>query len=230
MIRTTLLALTTALALAACAPPAAKKAETPAAPAAVEAPPVVKAPAGVYLLDKGHASVLVRVKHMGLSNYTLRFTDFDATLNFNPSTPAASSVTATLNPASIETDYPGDYKATHKGSPYRSWDEDVAKNPKWLDSAAHRAITFTSTGLTMTGARTGKLTGDLAFRGVTKPVTLDVTFNGDTVIPWLGDKNAIGFSAKGSFNRSEFGMDNLLQAVSDNVEIVIEAEFHQKTT
>lgn len=228
MIRTTFLAFGAALALAACAPQPAKKAEAPAAQA-VEPAPVVKAPAGVYLLDKGHASLLVRVKHMGLSNYTLRFTDFDATLDFNPSNPIASSVTASINPASVKSDYPGDYKATHKGSAFRSWDDDVAKNPLWLNANAHRTITFTSTALTMTGPRTGKLTGDLNFRGVTKPVTLDVTFNGDTVIPWLGDKNAIGFSAKGGLKRSDFGMDNLMQAVSDSVEIVIEAEFHQKT-
>jgi polyisoprenoid-binding protein YceI len=178
-------------------------------------------------LDKNHASLLVRVNHLGLSNYTLRFTDFDAKLTFDPAMPANSKVSATINPISIKSDYPGDYKATHKGSIYKSWADDLAKNPNWLNADTHKTIGFASTALDLTGARTAKMTGHLTFLGVTKPVTLDVTFNGDAKIPFMNDLPAVGFSAKGALNRSDFGMKHYVGPISDAVEIVIEAEFHK---
>lgn len=205
--------------------------EAPVAPAdAAETAEAIAltVPAGDYTLDKGHASLTVRVNHLGLSNYTMRFTDFDATLAFNPEDVTASSVTATINPASIRTDYPGDYCAGHDCTVYRTWDEDVARNPRWLNADEHGDISFTSTSLTQTGPNTGTMTGDLTFRGVTQPVTLDVTFNGElNPMPFRQDTIAIGFSAAGSLDRSAFGMDAFIPNIGDAVEIIIEAEFHR---
>ena len=61
---------------------------------------------GTYKLDKSHASLIFKVNHMGFSNYTARFKRFDAELKFDPKKPADSQVTATIDPTSIETDYP----------------------------------------------------------------------------------------------------------------------------
>ena len=63
---------------------------------------------GAYQLAKDHGSIIVRVKHMGLSNYTMRFTDFDATLDFDPKNPAASHVKANVNPLSVRAEHPTD--------------------------------------------------------------------------------------------------------------------------
>ena len=216
----TLLALT-----AACAPPAPAPEATDAA-AAPGTPVAINAPAGAYALDKSHASVTFQVMHLGLSRYTARFTDFDAVLTFDPANPTASSVTATINPASVRTDYPGNYRATHRGSTYRTWDEDLAQNPVWFNAGAHQTITFQSTALTLTGERTGTMTGDLSFLGQTHPVTLDVTFNGElTPHPFRPTQAAIGFSARGSLNRSTWGMDNYVPNIADQVDLIIEAEF-----
>ena len=220
-----------ALILAACAPAAEAPAATEAAPAeaaAIEAAPaaeVAYGKAATYKIDPTHASITWRVNHFGLSNYTARFKNFDATLTFNPADVAANAVEVTIDPASVETDYPGDYKAGHADSPYASWNEDLAKNPQWFNAAAHPLITFKSTAATQTSPTTGTLTGDLTFLGVTKPVTLDVTYNGVAQMPWAPDQDKIGFSAKTTLKRSDFGMAAYIPNIADDVEVVIEAEF-----
>ena len=70
------------------------------------------APAGEYVLDKNHASVIARVKHLGLSNFTIRFDNLDASYTFDPKNPAASKVQATVDasvrcPSARATSFPG---------------------------------------------------------------------------------------------------------------------------
>jgi polyisoprenoid-binding protein YceI len=67
------------------------------APAAPQAPP-----AGQYQLDKGHASLLFRVSHLGFSSYTTRFSRFDAQLSLDPANLAAAKVSTTIDASSIE--------------------------------------------------------------------------------------------------------------------------------
>ncbi len=224
------------LVVAACAPAATTPAAPPEAAAAapvVEAaapqPEVKYGAAGTYALDLTHASLTWRVNHFGLSKYTGRFTEFDATLQFNPEDPAATTLTATINPASVETDYRGDYKGTHPTSPFASWNEDLAKNAQWFNAGAFGTITFMSTGINPTGPATGQVTGDLTFLGVTKPVTLDVTYNGVANFPWAPDVDKIGFSAAGKINRTDFGMATYAPNIGEEVEIIIEAEFAEVT-
>ena len=69
------------------------------------------------------------------------------------------------------------------------------------------------------------MTGDLTFRGVTKPVTLDVTYNGTASFPWAPDQPKIGFSATGSLKRSDFGLDIMVPSLGDEVDLLIEVEF-----
>jgi polyisoprenoid-binding protein YceI len=212
-----------ALTVVACSqPPAEKKAAEPPAPTA--AAPAVQntAPAGEYKLDNTHASVTFRVNHLGLSHYTARFTDIAGKLNFDPANPAAMSVEATVDPKSLETDFPLDEP---------DFDAELA-GPKWLDAAKFPTITFKSTKVEPTGANTAKVTGDFTLHGITKPLTLDVTFNGGYAAGGMDPSGArIGFSAKGEIKRSEFGIAYGVPAagtnfgVSDEVEIIIEAEF-----
>lgn len=171
-------------------------------------------PSGTYTLDKGHASLTWKVGHLGLSNYTARFTEFDSTIEFNAEDPSKSSVTATVNPGSVETDYPGetDFDAKLQGS-------------DWFNVSEYPSITFTSTNVEVTGDNTGVITGNLTFLGVTKPVSLDVTFNGALNPHPFAQKPAIGFSAKGTIDRSEFGFDTYEPNIGGDVEILIEVEY-----
>lgn len=178
-------------------------------------------PAGIYKIDKTHASVTWKVSHLGLSNYTARFADIDATIDLNPTDPEKSTVTATINPASVKTDYPYPDK--------KDFDQKLASHEEWFNADKFPKITFTSTHLEKTSETTGKLTGDLTFLGVTKPVTLDVTLNGVMEQQPFSQKPAIGFSATGTIKRSEWGLTTYVPNIGDDVQIIIEAEFAGKT-
>lgn len=209
-----ILAAAAALTLAACNQPA----ETPAT---TEAPAVeVNAPTGEYALDPNHSTVTVRAQHFGLANYTLRFNKITGTLNFNAETPAQSTIQATVDVTSLDTPYTGN----------RDFDSEL-QNSSWLDSASFATATFASTAVEQTGPNTARVTGDLTLRGQTHPVTLDVTYDGSHSPHPMGMQvSSIGFSARGTFQRSQFGINELMpragnDGVSDQVELVIEAEF-----
>jgi len=230
----TLLLSASVLALAACgaanttetapvAAPEATVAEATAAPA--EAPAPELGPAGTYVMDPTHASLTWKVSHLGLSNYTARFTGLAGTLVFDPENLSSSVLDVNVDPASVETDYPADFKAGHPDSPFNSFDQEISESDTYFNSTVFPAITFKSTEVTQTGPSAGTVTGDLTFRGVTKPVTLDVTYNGSATFPWAPDQPRLGFSATGSLKRSEFGLDFMVPTLGDEVYLLIEAEF-----
>jgi polyisoprenoid-binding protein YceI len=205
--------------LAACSPPTAKKAEAPAAPAATAKPAPPQVPAGDYTLDKSHANLEFKVNHLGFSHYTARFADFDAKLKFDPAHPEASTVEATIDPRSLTLPTP----------PAGFKDELTGK--AWLDAGQYPAITFRSTKVEVSGVYSAKVTGDFTLHGVTKPVTLDVVFNGGYAGHPMDPHARVGFSGHGTFNRSDFGIafgvpaKGTTMGVSDAVDVNIEAEF-----
>jgi len=175
-------------------------------------------PAGAFQMEKAHSSLLVRMKHMGLSSYTVRFTDFDATLDFDPQNPAASKVTATVNPLSVRAEHPTD----------EEWDQRIGGD--LLEGEDFPQILFDSKSIETTGERTGRITGDLTLMGVTEPVTLDVTYNGAApgAVLYQG-RDAVGFSARTTFSRSDFGLTRYASIVADEIEVVIEIEFTRRS-
>ena len=217
------------LALVACSPAAAPVVETPAAPEVVAPAPLkIEAPAGDYAADPTHASVNFKVQHLGLAWYSLKFKTFDATVSFDPANIAASKVTATIKPSDLVIGYPQDYVKNHPGTKFKTWEDDVANSTNLLDGGKFPTITFTSTSVEPSGERSAKVTGDLTLKGVTKPITLDVTFSGETASHYFAKVPAIGFSATGTFKRSDFGMEYLAGVVSDDVKVEIEGDFIQK--
>jgi len=174
-------------------------------------------PAGIYTVDKTHASLIWKVSHAGLSNYTARFKSYDAEINFDPADITKSSVTAKIDPTTLETDY----VATAE----KDFNKNLITKEEWFNAGKFPEITFKSTKIEVTGENTGKIHGDLTFLGVTKPVTLDATFNGAYALQPFSKKPAMGFSATGSLNRSDFGMSTYVPMIGDKVDIIIEAEF-----
>ncbi|WP_233840379.1 YceI family protein [Dyella sp. 2HG41-7] len=177
-------------------------------------------PAGEYHIDKSHASLLLRVSHMGFSTYTTRFSQFDATLTFNPSNITASKLEATIESDSLQMD----------AAPKMC--TDIVKGPQLLDTAKYPKIVFRSEKIRMTGAKTFEIVGTLDLHGVSHPVTLTGSYNGG--YPGIAnmDPNArIGFSAHGAFKRSDFGMafgvpkPGTTMGVGDKIDVTIEAEF-----
>lgn len=184
----------------------------------------LEVPAGVYKLDPNHALLQWSVSHLGLSNYTAKFTRYDATITLDPQTLENSRIELSIDPTSVRTDFPGDYAGTHKGSPYKSWDEDLALSDKFLNGGKFPQITFTSTHIERAGPNLAKVTGDLNFLGVTKPVTMNVSVVGQSANHPLLGAPAIGFRAEGKFNRSDFGMEK--NPIGDEVTVVFDGEFH----
>lgn len=189
----------------------------------------IDAPAGRYQLDPNHASLDFSVKHLGVSNYVMRFTDFDVTLDLDTEDLSASSVSVVVDPASIRTDFSGDYKGTHPDSSFASWDEDLALSGNFLNAGEYPEITFTSTRVAPGDDGTIQITGDLEMLGTTRPVTLAATLVGaEQTHPMMG-VGFIGFSATGTFNRSDFGMTHLVNPplVGDAVTLRFEGELLQ---
>lgn len=192
-----------------------------AADATAPAMPAMTAPpAGTYHLDKSHASLLLRVSHMGFSTYTTRFSRFDATLTFDPNHIPASKLDATIEAASLEMD-----EAPKMCT-------DIVRGPKLLDAAKFPSIVFHSEKVRMTGAKSFEILGTLDLHGVSRPVTLTASYNGGYPgMPDMDPHARIGFSAHGSFKRSDFGMGfgvpapGTTMGVGDLIDVTIEAEF-----
>jgi polyisoprenoid-binding protein YceI len=177
-------------------------------------------PAGAYELDMTHSSVHFKVKHLGLSNYTARFTDFSADLNLDSSNPPKSSMVAIIKSDSIETDFPFPAK--------KNFDKFLSQNESWLNSNKYPEIKFESTSIKRIGARDGVMKGNLTMLGVTKPATFNVIFNGLYKKKPHSGLAALGFSATTKIKRSEWGFGAFVPAIGDEVTIIIETEFHKK--
>jgi polyisoprenoid-binding protein YceI len=142
-----------------------------------------------------------------------RFPDVEATV-MEAGDRSASSVEAVIQVASIDT---GDEK---RNAHLRSVD--------FFDAANHPEIRFRSTELKPAGEDRFELAGELTIRGVTRPVTLDVTEEGRARDPWGGER--VGYSARTRINRKDFGLEwNVaLEAggflVGDEIDIQIETE------
>lgn len=187
-----------------------------AAPPAVPTSP----PAGQYQLDKSHASLQLRVSHLGFSTYTTRFSRFDAHLTFDPSNIPASSVETIIDAASLEMD----------AAPAACLD--IVKGPQFLDVARFSKIVFRSQRVRMTGAKSFEITGTLELHGLTRPLVLIGAYNGGYPgMPTMDPHARVGFSAHGAFKRSDFGMGYGVPApgttmgVGDLIDVSIEAEF-----
>jgi polyisoprenoid-binding protein YceI len=164
------------------------------------------------VLDPRHASLVVKIPHMGgFSRYTLRFDKLQGAMTYDPAAWTATQATIEIDPASVDT---GDH----------GFDKEIAG---FFEAAKYPNITFVSQSIEQTAGATGRLTGALTFHGVTRPVTLDLVFNG--VGPGLlGVGKRIGFSGSGRIRRSDFGVTSVRQFAGDDVDLLFEVEFTRK--
>jgi polyisoprenoid-binding protein YceI len=97
-------------------------------------------------------------------------------------------------------------------------------SPDFLNVAEFPEMTFKSTAIEKTGDKTGKVTGDLTLLGVTKPVTMDVTFNQVAPNPFHNNTPTAGFEAHAVIKRSDFGMKAAIPNIGDEVDISIDSQ------
>jgi polyisoprenoid-binding protein YceI len=168
-----------------------------------------------WRIDPSHTSVGFAVKHMMISTVRGHFGAVDGTVRADPNDWTQSSIEVSIQADSIHT------REEKRDAHLRSAD--------FFDVEQYPTITFKSIRIDAAGGHRYRVIGDLTIRGVTKPVTLDVTEEGQGKDPWGGER--AGFSASGTIDRSAFGL-NWNQAlelggwlVGNEIKIVLDVEF-----
>jgi polyisoprenoid-binding protein YceI len=167
---------------------------------------------GTYTADAHHTQVAWTINHLGFSFYHGLFGNAAGSLTIDPAHPAAAQVTISFPIADVVTTVP-------------ALNKHIAA-PDMMDAVQFPTGTFTSTKVTVHGTH-ATIDGNLTLKGVTKPVTLDANFTGGGINP-LNKAATIGFEATGSIKRSDFGINYLLPALGDQVDLVITAAFEKK--
>ena len=162
--------------------------------------------------DKNHSQLKFDITHLGISTVSGAFTDFDATIvsakpDFSDATFELTAKTASIN----------------TGVEKRN---DHLKSADFFDAATIPTLTFKSTGLKSTGKDKFDLSGELTMHGVTKPVTLELTYRG-TIVNQMNKKQVAGFRAVGTVKRADFGIGSKFAPpmLSEEVTIVADGEF-----
>jgi polyisoprenoid-binding protein YceI len=143
-----------------------------------------------WKIDPAHTSAEFTVRHMMITNVRGKFEKLDGVVSFNPDNLAASSVSVTIDAASINTG------AADRDNHLRSAD--------FFDVENYPHLTFRSTRVEMTGDSTARITGDLTIRDVTRPVTIEAEFLGQNTSPF--GTTVAGFSGTARINREDFGL------------------------
>ncbi|HEV2853930.1 MAG TPA: YceI family protein [Thermoanaerobaculia bacterium] len=173
--------------------------------------------ADTFAIDPGHSEVGFLVRHL-VSQTRGRFNDFSGTVNLDPKNLTSSSVELKIKAASIDTNMPD------RDKHLRSAD--------FFDAEKFPEITFKSKSIKATGKDTYNVTGTLTMHGVSKEVTLPVTYLGQAKDPW-GNTRA-GFETSTTLNRKDFGIvwnkavDNGGVLLGDDVKVDINLETVKK--
>jgi polyisoprenoid-binding protein YceI len=164
-----------------------------------------------FVLDESHVSVGFLAGHARFAQVLGQFTDVSGDFVYD-------AQTRTLDSAEVEIAADSVFTA-HEGR------DEHLRDADFLDAGAHPTIRFVATDYQADGDQGGRLTGDLTLRGVTQPITLDVTLNRRGPHP-IGGADTLGGSLRGSLKRSEFGMTYALEGelVSDRIDLIIEFE------
>lgn len=179
---------------------------------------------GDYELDPEHAYLHFKIEHLGLSTVVGRFNRVRATLDFDPNAIGQMKLDGVVDMSSLDMN--------------NSELEELLQGPRWFDVGRFPEATFQTTGVTVPGNVTSaentqngnaeptllKVAGEFTLKGVTREIVLDVKFKGgaDNI---LTGKYTLGFSARGSLKRSDFGVDAWPALVADDVFIELDGEF-----
>ncbi|NSY36898.1 YceI family protein [Leisingera sp. ANG59] len=162
-----------------------------------------------YVLDASHSQILFSYNHLGYSTTWGMFSGFEGEIQFDQDNPAASSVSVSMPLSSMFTGWQARF------------DHFMTKD--FFDATEDETVSFTSTGIEVTGDTTAKITGDLTLNGITKPVVLDAKLNQAGEHP-MAKKPWAGFDATATVLRSDYNLGQFAPFVSDEVQIQISIE------
>jgi polyisoprenoid-binding protein YceI len=163
-----------------------------------------------YALDPTHTFVVFKITDMGYAHIVGWFTGVAGQLTFDPADVTKSTLNVTIKTASIDTHF-------------AQRNKDLM-SPDFLNVAEFPEMTFKSTSIEKTGDKEGKVTGELTLLGVTKPVSMDVTFNKISPNPFNKNTPTAGFEAHTAIKRSDFGMKAEIPNIGDEIDISIDAQ------
>jgi polyisoprenoid-binding protein YceI len=165
--------------------------------------------------DDPHSQLGFTVTHLGISDISGTFNDFDVTIQSSKPDFSDATFQMTAKAASIDTRV--DARNNH------------LKSADFFDVAKYPELSFTSTSLKKKGKNKYAITGDLTLHGITKRVTMNLVFRGTTVNP-MSKANTAGFQLQGVIKRSDFNVGPGFPApmISDEVRIKADGEFIQK--
>ena len=165
-----------------------------------------------YTMDKNHSRLVFSVMHFGISHVEGNFKNFESSFKSSKDDFSDAVVEMTADVASIDTDV-------------EMRDKDL-KSEKWFDAEKYPKITFKSKSFKKISDKKYKLEGDITIKGITKPITFDVDYNGKAQNP-MSKKNSVGFTVNGKLNRKDFnvGTGPSAGAVGDDVDVKANVEF-----
>ncbi|MDN3294298.1 YceI family protein [Streptomyces ficellus] len=163
---------------------------TATAPAATPVDPGLTALTGTYTIDPSHSSIGFTARHAMVTNVRGAFTEYEGTLHLDGANPAASSASIDVKIASIDTG-----NADRDGH---------LRSADFFDAEQFPLMTFRSTSVEALGGTDYRITGDLTIKGVTRPINIDLEFNGAAKDPFGNER--VGFEGKAELLRSEWGL------------------------
>lgn len=185
--------------------------------AAAAAPVFPVFAADTYTIDKNHSDVSFTIRHFA-SKVHGRFADFSGAIQADPAKPEASTVNFTIKAASIDTN--------------NADRDNHLRSPDFFDATKNPEITFKSSKMVPKGKDQYDVTGTLTMRGVSKEITLPVTYLGSMKDPGGNDRASFELSTK--LNRKDYGINwnKALDAggfmLSDDVDVTISLETVKK--
>ncbi|MCX4883784.1 MULTISPECIES: YceI family protein [unclassified Streptomyces] len=145
---------------------------------------------GDYSIDAAHSTIGFTVRHAMVTNVKGKFLDFSGSLHLDGSAPAASKASLDVKMESIDT-----------GSADR---DGHLKSADFFKTEEFPTMTFRSTSAESLGGDDYRITGDLEILGTTRPITIDLEFNGAAKDPFGNER--VGFEGKAEILRSEWGL------------------------
>jgi polyisoprenoid-binding protein YceI len=163
-----------------------------------------------YVIDKKgmHASIQFRIIHLGYSWLWGRFNDFDGEFTYDKSNPAASKIEVTINTKSID-------------SNHAERDKHL-RGDEFLDVEQFPQSKFVSTSLVVKEDGSGELKGDFTLRGVTRPITIYMSYIGEGDDPWGGYR--VGFEGTTELVLADYGILKDLGPASKKLDLFLSIE------
>jgi polyisoprenoid-binding protein YceI len=188
--------------------------------ATLEVDPALAALTGEYTIDPAHSTVGFTVRHAMITNVHGSFTEHEGTLYLDGSVPPNSTASIDVTIASVST-----------GVPDR---DNHLRNADFFDAEQFRKMAFRSTSAEHLGPDTYRINGDLTLKDITRPLAIDLEFQGSAIDPFGNQR--VGFEGSAEILRSDWGLSwNLaLEAggvvVSDKVKLRFDISAIKKTT